>query len=58
MALRFFFLINLALREISFIESFKQVSDYWDPIRGWIVENLAGLLPNYIEDSLSTVLLR
>ena len=27
-----FLLINLALQEISFTESFKQVSDYWDPI--------------------------
>ena len=53
-----FLLINLALREISFTESFKQASDYWDPIQGWKWEDLAGLLPTFIEDTLSTVLLR
>ena len=53
-----FLLINLAIREIYFIESFKKVSDYWDPIRGWMWENLTGLLPTYIKDTLSKVLLR
>ena len=28
-------LLDLALKDISFIDSYKVVQNYWDPLNGW-----------------------
>ena len=51
-------LLNVALRTISLVDSYKTVHEYWTPSEGWRWNLITGLLPPHIEDRLKAVLVR
>ena len=51
-------LINHTRRELTMVESYKLVKDFWEPNKGWKWENLDGVLPSHLENLLAAILVR
>lgn len=48
---------DLLLRDVSLVDHYKQVHDYWLPGIGWDCSLLDGLIPPQIEDRIVVVVL-
>ena len=50
-------MIDLALKDLRLVDSFKIISHFWNNATGWKIP-LDGMLPPYILDKLGTILVR
>lgn len=51
-------LITLILKDISIVDMYRRVSEYWLAGHGWNWDMLRGLLPSNIENKLAAFILR
>lgn len=50
-------IINFTIVEIDIVDNYKHVSDYWSSKSGWKLEDLHGLIPNFVIEKLQACII-